>query len=59
MYVDYMGPHYVESFMDFFKYNFYAWSQLFGEYEKQIIPLYHEYVYENKVPPHLFRVLFF
>ena len=34
MYVDHIGPHPVESFMDFFKYTFYAWLQLFGEDEK-------------------------
>lgn len=34
MYVDNMGSHPIESFMDFFKYTFYAWLQLFREDQK-------------------------
>ena len=54
IYVDHMGPHLVESFMDFFKNIFYAWLKLFGEDEKKKIPLEYMYMCMKIQNPHTY-----
>ena len=54
MYVDHMGPHFVESLMDLFKYTFYAWSPLFGEDEQPKIPLDYMYMCIKIQIPHTY-----
>lgn len=54
MYVDHMGPHSVESSMDFFRYTFYAWLKLFGKDEQQKISFDYMYMCMKIQNPHTY-----
>lgn len=54
MYIDHIGPHSIESLLYFFKYTFYAWSQLLGEDYKHKFLLDYMYMCMKIQNPHTY-----